>query len=287
MLSALLITLREGLEAALIVSIIAAYLVRSNQRGQLRHVWTGVAVAVAASLTVGIAVAAGGAALSDRAQEIFEGVAGLIAVAVLTWMIFFMRRHARAQRSELETAAAGALDRGHPGALRLLAFSAVGREGLETVLFLNASFRTSDTPGASGTGAVAGLVIAIALAYGMYRGGVRLNLRRFFQITGALLIVVAAGLVSTSFHEFDEAGVLTVLNATAWDISGFIAPAGVVGSVLRGMFGYDANPTILQVIVYWAYLVPTMIAFFGVPRFARRTRDVEPEVATYGEATAG
>jgi high-affinity iron transporter len=275
MLSALLIALREGLEAALIVSIIAAYLVRSGRRAELRGVWLGVAAAVAISVVAGLVIAAGAAVLSHRAQELYEGAAGVIAVAVLTWMIFFMRKHARSQKPELESAAAGALSSGHPNAIRVLAFTAVVREGLETVLFMNAAFTSSSSPGATGAGAVIGLVIAVALAYGMYRGGIKLNLRRFFQITGGFMILVGAGLLSSSIHEFNEGGVLNILTTQAWDVSGVIGPTGVIGSVLRGLLGYEARPTVLQVLVWWGYLIPTLIAFYGMPRMLTRTAVAE------------
>lgn len=278
MLSALVITLREGLEAALIVSILAAYLVKTGRSDEIRKIWTGVAAAAGLSLIVGLAVALGAASLSDAAREAFEGIASLAAVGVLTWMIFWMKRNARHIRSDLEGRAATASGL----ALALLAFTAVAREGLETVLFLYASFEQSATPAASGGGALAGLLIAVTLGYGFYKGGIKLNLRRFFQITGALIVVVAAGLVATGFHELEEAGLALPLTIAAWDTGGLIAKDGFLGSVLKGLIGYRPAPTVFEVIVYWAYLIPAMAAFFWPSRPAAPApiRRAERESAT-------
>ena len=272
MIASFLITLREGLEAALIVTIVLAYLRQTDHRDQARRVWAGVAAAVAVSAAVGLVVAAGAARLSMRAQEFVEGAAGLLAVAVLTWMIFWMRRHAPSIRRHLHERADEALRSTSLLALPLLAFTAVGREGLETVLFLYAAFKSSTSPAQSGGGAVLGLLAAAALGYGLYKGSTRLNLRLFFQITGGLIIVVAAGLLASSIHEFNEAGYLLFLGDAVWDTSGVIGPTGIVGSVLRGFFGYDASPTMLQVLAYWCYLVPALFAFYGVPWLATRRR---------------
>lgn len=275
MLSALVITLREGLEAALIVSILAAYLVKTGRLGEVRKVWTGVAAAVGLSLIVGLAVAAGAASLSDQAREAFEGIASLVAVGVLTWMIFWMKRNARHLRSDLE----GRAETATGLALALLAFTAVAREGLETVLFLYASFEQSATPAASGGGAIAGLAVAVALGFGIYKGGIRLNLRRFFQITGALIVVVAAGLLATGFHELAEAGMSLPLQSTAWDMGGLISKEGFLGSVLRGLVGYRPAPTVFEVLVYWAFLIPAMAAFFWPARSAAKAAQLERSAA--------
>jgi high-affinity iron transporter len=264
MLPAFLITLREGLEAALIVTILAAYLVQTNRRREMGHVWIGVVAALVGSLAVGLAVAAGGAELSRKSQELLEGFAGIAAVGLLTWMIFWMRRHARSLRKELAAKTDHALASGSSFALPMLAFVAVGREGLETVLFLYAAFSASTDPAASGGGAVVGLLAASALGYGIYKGSARLNLRMFFQVTGGLIIVVAAGMVASSIHEFNEAGVLLFWTQTAWDASGVIGSSGVVGALLKGLIGYDPKPTVFQAVLYFAYLVPTLIAFYGL-----------------------
>lgn len=279
MLPAFLITLREGLEAALIVTILAAYLVQTHRRPEIRRLWVGVVAAVLGSVGVGLAIAAGGAELSRRSQELLEGFAGLAAVALLTWMIFWMRRHARSLRKELSQKTDEALASGSAYALPMLAFVAVGREGLETVLFLYAAFSASTAPAASGGGAVVGLVAAIALGYGIYKGSTRLNLRLFFQITGGLIIAVAAGMIASSIHEFNEAGVLLFWTSTAWDASGVIGSSGILGTLLKGLIGYDPKPTVLQAVLYFAYLVPTLIAFYGLyPRPASVPSTVRKEV---------
>ena len=266
MLPALVITLREGLEAALIVVIVAAYLKRTGRLKLLPRIWIGVAGAVVVSIILGLAIAAGTARMSFKAQEAFEGGATLVAVGVLTWMIFWMRHHARSIKGELETKIDSALSSGHKLALPLVAFTAVIREGIETVIFLNAALTSSSDPAASGGGAVVGLLIAVAISYAMYQGGLKVNLRRFFLVTGGLIVIVSAGLLARSLHEFNEAGVLVFLNTRAWDVSDVIGPSTILGSTLGGLFGYEARPTYLQVIVYWAYLLPTLFAFFVWPR---------------------
>ncbi|HYZ93666.1 MAG TPA: iron uptake transporter permease EfeU [Actinomycetota bacterium] len=279
MLPALLITLREGLEAALIVTILAAYLVQTNRRREMGRVWIGVVAALVGSLAVGLAVAAGGAELSRKSQELLEGFAGIAAVGLLTWMIFWMRRHARFLKKELAEKTDQALASGNTFALPMLAFVAVGREGLETVLFLYAAFSASSDPAASGGGAVVGLLAAAALGYGIYKGSARLNLRMFFQITGGLIIVVAAGMVASSVHEFNEAGVLLFWTQTAWDATGFIGSSGIIGALLKGLIGYDPKPTVLQAVLYFAYLVPTLIAFYGLyPQIASAPSMTKKEV---------
>lgn len=285
MLPALLITLREGLEGALIVTILVAYLVRSGRGAQVRQVWIGVAAAVAASALVGTLIAIGSADLSYRAQEAFEGGAALLAVGVLTWMVFWMRTHARSIKPSLEGRTDAAIASGSAIALPLLAFTAVGREGLETALFLFAAFRSSAAPAESGGGAVLGTIAAVAIAYGIYRGGIKLDLRRFFRVTGALIIFVAAGLAASAVRAFNEAGLLMVLTGRAWDTSGVIGPTGVAGSVLRGLIGFNPRPTVLQVIVYWAYLIPVVSLFFGLHERPARRRSGPASAAIGAERT--
>ena len=270
MLSALVIALREGLEAALIIAILAAYLVRAHRRAELRGLLLGAGAAGALCAAVGLTVALGAAELPTVTQEIIEGISSVLAVVLLTWMIFFMRKHARSQKSELEASAARALASTSRWALPLVAFSAVAREGLETVLFLYASFRNSTSTTGSGVGAVVGLLVAAALGFGIYRGGVHLNLRRFFQVTGGLLVIVAGGLLAGAVHAMNEAGAITVLTRPAWDLNGILSDTGFVGSVLHGLMGYVGAPNVLQVIAWWGYIVPTLIAFYGLPRFMRQ-----------------
>lgn len=265
-----LITLREGLEAALIIAILCAYLKRTDRADRFRQVWIGSAAAAAGSLAVGVAVGAGTADLSHRAQEMIEAVAGFLAVGVLTWMVFWMRKQSRQLRSELEAKVDGAIGSGSMLALPLLAFTAVGREGLETALFLYATFDTSTSPAIAGTAALAGLILAGAIGYLAYRGSRRVSLRFFFQITGGLVIFVAAGMLVGSIGALSEAGVPLVLSSTAWDTSAIASSSSPLGSILKGLFGYVPRPTVLQVIAYLAYVIPSLLAFFGLPAITRR-----------------
>lgn len=277
MLSAFVITLREGLEASLIIGILAAYLVKTGRTTELRKLWIGVLAAVGFSILAGVLLTAGTASLSRKQQELVEGITGLVAVAVLTWMIFWMRHHAHHLKASLHAKIDEAVETGATFTLVFLAFTAVAREGLETVLFLNAALNYSDSAVRSGGAAILGLAVASGLGYGIYRGGVQLNLKAFFQVTGGLLIVIAAGILASSVHELNEAGYLLFLTERAWDTSGIANPsaggiAGVLGSLLKGMIGYEPRPTVLQVLVYWGYMIPCAFMFFAVPAIKARRR---------------
>ncbi len=206
MLPTFVIGLREGLEAALIVGIVAAFLGQQGRKDALRQVWIGVAIAVAICIAIAIALQVISSDLPQRQQEGLETVVGALAVVMVTYMILFMRRHARDLKGDLEGAAASALASGSSRALVLMAFLAVLREGFETAVFLLATFHASGNGADSWIGAVLGILVAVVIGYGIYRGGVRLNLARFFKITGLVLVVVAAGLVMTAFHTANEAG---------------------------------------------------------------------------------
>src|SRR4051812_28945718 len=189
------IGLREGLEASLIVGIIAAFLLNQGRREALRQVWAGVAAAVALCLAIGIGLQVLSAELPQRQQEGLETVVGLFAVAMVTYMIIWMRRHSRQMKSHLEGAAAGALESGSARARGVMAFLAVLRGGFETAVFLLATFQASSNASASAAGAVLGIVVAVVLGYAIYRGGAKINMARFFRATGLVLVIVAAGLV--------------------------------------------------------------------------------------------
>jgi high-affinity iron transporter len=254
------IALREGIEAALIVSIILAYLKQLGATDRSALVWWGTGIAVALSALVGAAIFAAGAEFEGRTAEIFEGVVTLAAVGVLTWMIFWMRRQGARIRSELQEKVDTALVTGGL-ALAGLAFFAVLREGIETALFLFAAARGTAVEGAETApvaelvGAALGLALAIVLGVLLYRGGIRMNLRSFFRVTGWILIVVAAGLFAYSLHELQEAGWIPVLEAHAFDVSGSLPDDEGVGAILRGLVGYNADPTWLEVVGWLAYLV--------------------------------
>jgi high-affinity iron transporter len=253
MLPSFVIGLREGLEAALIVGIIAAFLVARGHG--LRSMWSGVMSAVLLCAGLAIAFSIVGSQLSFKARETAEGVLALIAVAGVTYMIVWMHRHARELKGDLETRAALAIGAGSGLALAVMAFFAVLREGVETAVFLLAAFETASQPLAAGLGALLGVGVAIALGYGIYKGGVRINLARFFRITGVVLVFVAAGLLASAAHSFAEAGILTIGQESVTDISWLVAPGSIRASLLTGMFGLQPVPTVAEVVLWVTYAV--------------------------------
>jgi len=261
------IGLREGLEAALIVGIIAAFLGQQGRRDALRQVWIGTGTAVAICVGIAIALQVISSNLPQRQQEGLETVVGALAVGMVTYMILFMRRHARHLKGDLEGAAASALATGSSRALVVMAFLAVLREGFETAVFLLATFHASGDATASWVGAVLGILVAVVIGYGIYKGGVRLNLARFFKVTGLVLVVVAAGLVMTAFMTANEAGWLSAGQAQAFDLSWLVRPGTPLSSLLTGVLGIQPYPAWIMVIAWLAYLVP-MVAIVAWP--ARR-----------------
>jgi high-affinity iron transporter len=262
MLVPFLIMLREGMEAALIVGIIAGYLGQTGRSRWLPAVWTGVVLAVLLCLAIGIALDATSAEFPQKEQELFEGIVGLVAVVILTWMVFWMRRAARSIGAELRNSVDAALSPGSGSSLALvgMVFLAVGREGVESVFFLIATFQ-QNVGAAVPIGALLGLACAVLIGYGIYRGGVRLDLRRFFTWTGALIILVAAGLLAGALRALHEAGAWNGLQAVAFDLSNVLPADSVVGTVLAGLFGYSDTPTIGETMVYFLYLIPTLLLF--------------------------
>jgi high-affinity iron transporter len=260
MLATFFLMLREGLEAALIVGIIAAYLVKIGRRDALGKVAVGVAAAIGLSIAIGLIVTLTIERLPLVLQETLEGVAALLAVAVLTWMLFWMRRQGRLLKGELERGVDVALTTGSTRALVGLAFLAVIREGVETVLFLIPILSFQGTGLDTLLGGVIGLAVAFAFGWAIFFAGVRINLRRFFTITGAVLIFVAAGLVAFAVHEFGEAG-LIANTGTAFDLRGILPDGNPIAQVLRGLFGYRAAPTPLEAIGYFGYLIPVLLLF--------------------------
>jgi high-affinity iron transporter len=258
------IGLREGLEAALIVGIIAAFLGQQGRRDALRQVWAGTAIAVLICVGIAVALQVISSGLPQRQQEGLETVVGALAVCLVTYMIIFMRQHARDLKGDLQGAAASALASGSSRALVVMAFLAVLREGFETAVFLLATFHASGDATTSWVGAVIGILLAAAIGYGIYRGGVRLNLSRFFRMTGLVLVVVAAGLVMTAFHTANEAGWLSVGQAQAFDLSWLVRPGTPLSSLLTGVLGIQPYPVWIEVIGWLAYLVP-MVAIVAWP----------------------
>lgn len=272
MASALLITLREGLEAALIIGIVLAYLATTGNRKRFKDVWWGTALAVAVSLIAGIAVYFSAGRLEGRAEEIFEGSAMLVAAVILTWMIFWMRKQAVNIKDQLQSQIQSALGSGSALGLIGLAFFVVVREGIETVLFLFAATRTTESPFLSLLGGIIGLAIAITIGYGIYKGTSRLNLKTFFNVTSLLLILFAAGLLAHGIHEFQEAKLIPTVVEHIWDINHIIAEDSVFGRFLTAIFGYNANPSLVEFVSYLTYLVLVMASYF-CPILSRKRGD--------------
>ncbi len=260
MLANFLIGLREGLEASLVVSILVAYLVRTGRRDALALVWAGVGIAVGMSLAFGALLTFGSAELSFRHQELLGGGLSILAVGFVTWMVFWMRRTARQLKGELEGRVQAALVAGG-STLALVALLAVGREGLETALFLWAAAQAAGSGATPLAGATLGLLVAVALAYGLYRRSVKLNLATFFSSTGILLVVVAAGVLSYGVHDLQEAGVLPGLTSLAFDVSAQVPPDSWYGTLLRGTVNFTPATTVLQALAWIAYVVPVLVLY--------------------------
>jgi high-affinity iron transporter len=258
-LATFVIGLREGLEAALIVGIVAAFLKQQGgaQSGKaIRWVWIGVLSAVLICLAVGIVLRVVSADLPQRQQEGLETVIGAVAVAMVTYMVIWMRRHSRDLKGQLEGAAGSALAQGSAKALVAMAFLAVLREGLETAVFLLAAFNASGNGLTAGLGALLGILVAVMLGYGIYRGGVRINLSRFFRATGLVLVVVAAGLVMTALHTAHEAGWLNAGQDRLFDISWLVRNGSVQASLITGVLGIQPMPTVVEGVGWLVFLVP-------------------------------
>jgi high-affinity iron transporter len=263
-IAALLIAFREGLEAALIVGIVLGYLKRMGYKRQAA-VWWGVASAVTVSVVAGVALQALGIALQGRGEQLFEGITMLLAAGVLTWMIFWMQRQGRSIHAELEADVRQAVTSGSRWALFALAFVAVVREGIETALFLTAA-AFSATPAQTLIGGGLGLALAVAVGWLLFVVSVRLDVRAFFRVTSVLLILFAAGLVAHGVHELQEAGVLPVVVEHMWDINPVLNENSAVGSILKALFGYNGNPSLLEIVSYVAYyLVVGMAIGLGAP----------------------
>ncbi|MGW5426138.1 iron uptake transporter permease EfeU [Streptomyces sp. NPDC004059] len=268
MFSNYLIGLREGLEASLVVCILIAYLVKTGRRDALKPIWIGIGIAIAIAMGFGCALEFGSQELTFEAQEALGGSLSVIAVGLVTWMVFWMRRTARHLRSELHGKLDAALAVG-TGALVATAFLAVGREGLETALFVWASVHAaSDGTPRPLIGVALGLATAVLLGWLFYRGALRINLAKFFTWTGGMLVVVAAGVLAYGFHDLQEADWLPGLTHLAFDISGTIPPDSWYGTLLKGVFNFQPDPTVLQITVWLLYLIPTLAIFLAPVGFA-------------------
>ncbi|MFD6634895.1 iron uptake transporter permease EfeU [Micromonospora chalcea] len=284
MFATYLIGLREGLEATLVVSILVAFLVKSQRRDRLPQVWAGVGLAVALSVGFGSLIQYTSTSLlrTYESREMFEAVTSIAAVVFVTWMIFWMRRAARTIAGELRGKLTDALAVGSL-AVAGMAFLAVIREGLETALIFYAA--AESVAGGTGPGSLlalaGGVATAVVIGFLLYRSAVRINLSRFFTWTGALLILVAAGILKYGVHDFQEAGVLPGLNDLAFDISTTLDPNTWYGALLAGMFNITAAPTALELIAWVAYAVPVLVLFLRKPaQPAKPARPAEPAADT-------
>ncbi|OIJ84683.1 iron uptake transporter permease EfeU [Streptomyces colonosanans] len=268
MFSNYLIGLREGLEASLVVCILIAYLVRTGRRDALKPIWAGIGIAVVIALGFGCVLEFGSQELTFQAQEALGGALSILSVGLVTWMVFWMRRTARNLKSELHGKLDMALKTG-TAALVATAFLAVGREGLETALFVWASVHAaSDGTPRPLIGVALGLATAVLLGWLFYRGALKINLAKFFTWTGGMLVVVAAGVLAYGVHDLQEADLIPGLTRLAFDISGAIPPDSWYGTLLKGIFNFQPDPTVFQVTVWALYLVPTLALFLSPVGFA-------------------
>lgn len=269
-----LVGLREGLETALVVVILVAFLVKTRRTWALKYVWVGVGVAIALSVLLGAALTFGTRELTFEAQELIGGIASIIAVGFVTVMVFWMKSAARSLSGELKGQLDRALDLG-PLAIALVGFLAVGREGLETAVFF---YATAQSAGAGNNvpllGWVVGIGGAIVLGLLIYRGALRINLTTFFRWTGIFLILVAAGILAYGFHDLQEAGVVPGLSTLAFDVSHVIAPDSWYGTLLKGIFNFSPRTTVLEAAVWLLYVAIVL------PLFLRRPKTADPVAAT-------
>jgi len=271
-----LIGLREGLEAALVVVILVAFLVKTDRRWALRHVWLGVGVAVALSVALGAVLTYGTKQLTFEAQELIGGLASILAVVFVTFMVFWMRTASRTISGELKGKLDKALELG-PFAIALVAFLGVGREGLETAIFF---YATTEAAGQGNhqplIGWVIGLGAAVVLGWLIYRGAVKINLGRFFRYTGILLILVAAGILSYGIHDLQEAQFLPGLSTLAFDVSATVEPTSWYATLLKGIFNFTPATTVLQAVA-WVLYVGIVLTLFLRPV---RVKAVPPTAST-------
>ena len=280
MLANFLIGLREGLEAGLVVGILIAYLVKIGRRDVLPRIWLGVGLAVALSLGLGCLLTFGTYGLSFAAQELIGGLLSIVAAGFVTWMIFWMLRTARGLSRELRSEVDSHLT-GAGWGLVFVAFLAVGREGLETALFIWAAVQASGSTTLPLIGASLGIAVSVVLAYLIYRGVLTINLTRFFTFTGVFLIVVAGGVLAYGVHDLQEAGFLPGLNTLAFDVSAAVPPDSWYGTLLKGVFNFSPATTVFEAVAWAAYVVPVMYFFLrSVRRHSSTVRTVSPESST-------
>jgi high-affinity iron transporter len=265
MLPTYLLSLREGLEAALIIGIVLGALTKIRRSDLSPAVWLGTLSAVGVSILTAVLLTSFGMSLEETAEQIFEGITMLIAAGILTWMIFWMSKQARFLKSELEAGVNKAAASTGKRAMFWLAFIAVVREGVELAFFITAAFFAGDQGQVTTNiiqtlaGTILGLGTAALLGWTLFATTVRLDLRRFFQVTGILLILFAAGLVAHGVHEFNEVGWIPAVVEHIWDVNSIIDETSLGGQLLRTLFGYNGNPSLTEMIAYFAYLIVVSI----------------------------
>lgn len=277
MLPTYLLSLREGLEAALIIGIVLGALSKIRRTDLAPAVWLGVLSAIGVSILTAVLLTAFGLSLEEQAEQIFEGITMLIAAGILTWMIFWMRKQARFLKSELEAGVNKAASSMGKRAMFWLAFIAVVREGVELALFITAAFFAGDQSSLTSniiqtlSGTILGLGTAGLLGWTLFATTVRLDLRRFFQVTGILLILFAAGLVAHGVREFNEIGWIPAVIEHVWDVNAIIDENSIVGQLLETLFGYNGNPSLAEIIAYVGYLVVVTILWRREPAPVKAT----------------
>jgi len=277
MFSNFLIGLREGLEASSVVGIVVAYLVKTERRDRLVPVWVGVGLAVGVSLLFGAVLTFGPSTMTHEAQEAFGGVMSIIAVGFVTWMIFWMRRASRTMKAELHGKVESVVEMGTV-ALVFMAAVAVGREGLETALFLWSNAEATGQSWEPLVGGILGLLAATVIGYLIYRRAIAINLSKFFTVTGALLIVVAAGVLAYGIHDLQEAGWLPGINTSAFDITSWYSATSWYGTLFKGIFNFSPNPSVIETLVWLAYIIPVGLLFLLSGRSRSTTEAVSASV---------
>lgn len=278
------IGLREGVEAALIVGIIATFLQQQGRGDAIRWMWAGVLLAIVLCVGVAVVLELVDENLPQRQQETFEAVVGLVAVGMVTFMIVFMRRHARQLGGELRDSAASALAVGSAWGLVGMAFLAVMREGLETAMFMLAAFQASmgTSPAVAGLGAVCGVLVAAVIGWLVYRSGMKVNLSRFFRFTAVLLVIIAAGLVSSAIHHANEAALFTAGSGQALDLSAVVVPRSdsITTGLITGLLGVYPFPSTAEVVGWLLYAVPMLVYVLWPQGRSLRRRREQPAVTT-------
>ncbi len=273
MLPSYLIGLREGLEAALIVGLTLSVLTKMKKPEYRPAIWWGVAVAIIISIAIAVVIQLVGASLEGRAEEIFEGAMMMFAAAVLTWMIFWMQRMSRRIQQGLKSDVRKAATQGQNWGLFGIAFFAVLREGIETALFLSAAAMNASTQQTM-IGGLAGIFTAVILGWGLFASTIRLDIRRFFLLSSALMIFFAAGLFAHGIHEFNEAGLIPAVINPLWDINHILDEKSILGSILKALFGYNGNPSLTEVLAYLGYFVAIYFGIRSSPKLEKSTVQV-------------